>query len=87
MDFDEQLRRYFGTSDMAAVPPAAREAGIEHMRVDLGLAAQPAQRFVLWALLYTLGEAPDLDAAFKDEAEREAARNLMNLLGAAEQDE
>ncbi len=26
MDFDEQLRRYFGTSDLAAVPPAAREA-------------------------------------------------------------
>ncbi|ARU15475.1 hypothetical protein [Croceicoccus marinus] len=87
MDFDEQLRRYFGTSDMAAVPPAAREAGIEHMRVDLGLAAQPAQRFVLWALLHTLGSAPDLDVAFKDESEREAARNLMDLLGAADREE
>lgn len=87
MDFDEQLRRYFGTSDMAAVPPAAREAGIEHMRVDLGLASEPAQRFVLWALLYTLGSAPDLEVSFKDESEREAARNLMDLLGAAEQGE
>ncbi len=85
MDFDEQLRRYFGTPDLAQVPPSAREAGIEHMRVDLGLAAEPAQRFVLWALLYTLGSAPDLDVAFKDESEREAARNLMDLLGAAEQ--
>lgn len=86
MDFDEQLRRYFGTADLASVPPSAREAGIEHMRVDLGLATQPSERFVLWALLYTLGEAPDLDVAFKDEGEREAARNLMDLLGAAGQD-
>ena len=83
MDFDEQLRRYFGTADLASVPPAGREAGLEHMRVDLGLAADPAQRFVLWALLYTMGEAPDLDVAFKDESEREAARNLMDLLDAA----
>lgn len=82
MDFDEQLRRYFGTSDLATVPPSAREAGIEHMRVDLGLAGEPPQRFALWALLYTLGAAPDLDVAFKDEGEREAARNLMDMLDA-----
>jgi len=29
-----------------------------------------------------LGDAPDLEA-FKDEADREAARNLMDLLAAA----
>lgn len=83
MDFDEQLRRYFGTSELATVPPSAREAGVEKMRVDLGLAKEPPQRFVLWALLYTLGAAPDLDVAFKDEGERDAARNLMDMLDAA----
>ena len=87
MDFDEQLRRYFGTADLASVPSAGREAGLEHMRVDLGLATDPAQRFVLWALLYTMGQAPDLDVAFKDEGERKAARNLMDLLDAAGQRE
>jgi len=30
-----------------------------------------------------LGQAPDLDVAFKDEADREAARNLMDLLAAS----
>ena len=42
--------------------------------------ADPWQLFALWALLYTLGSAPDLDVAFKDEAEREAARNFMDLM-------
>ncbi len=83
MDFDEQLRLYFGTSDMSAVAPSAREAGIEKMRVDLGLARQAPQRFAIWALLHVLGEAPDLDIAFEDENEREAARNLMDMLDAA----
>jgi hypothetical protein len=30
-----------------------------------------------------LGSAPDLDAAFKDEADREAARNFMDLIQGA----
>jgi hypothetical protein len=37
-------------------------------------------------LLYVLGQAPDLDVAFKDEADREAARNLMDLLAATGDD-
>ena len=36
----------------------------------------------LWALLHSLGSAPDLDVAFKDEADREAARNFMDLIRA-----
>ena len=80
MDFDDQLRRYFGTADLAAVPPPALAAGAERMRVDLGLERDRGRRFALWALLHTLGEAPDLDVAFKDEADREAARNLMDLM-------
>lgn len=83
MNFDDQIRRYFGTSDLASVPPEALAAGIEHMNVDLGLSTDRGERFALWALLHTLGAAPDLDVVFKDEAEREAARNFMDLIQGA----
>jgi hypothetical protein len=80
MDLDEIVRRYFGTSDLASVPPAAFAAGIEHIKVDLGLATDSGERFALWALLHMLGSAPDLDVTFKSEADREAARNFMDLV-------
>lgn len=80
MNFEDQIHRYFGTSDLAAVPPEALSAGIEHMQVDLGLTRDRGERFALWALLHTLGSAPDLDAAFASEADREAARSFMDLL-------
>ena len=57
-----------------------QEAGIDRLRVDLGLEKDRDRRFALWSLLHVLGQAPDLDVAFKDEADREAARNLMDLL-------
>jgi hypothetical protein len=79
MDYDDQLRRYFGTADLSSLPPAALEAGIERMRVDLGLETDRRARFALWVLLHMLGAAPDLDVAFKDEADREAARDFMDL--------
>jgi hypothetical protein len=80
MDFDDQLRRYFGTSDLGAVTPDALAAGSERIRVDLGLEKDRSRRFALWALLHILGSAPDLDIAFADEADREAARNFMDML-------
>jgi hypothetical protein len=76
MNLDDQIRRYFGTSNLAEVPPEALAAGIEHMKVDLGLTQDRGERFALC----TLGSAPDLDVVFKSEADREAARNLMDLL-------
>lgn len=79
MNLDDQIRRYFGTSDLAAVPPEALAAGIEHMKVDLGLTKDRGERFALWALLHTLGSAPNLDAVFESEADRHAARNFMDL--------
>ena len=79
MDLDDQLRRYFGTADFSAIPPAALEAGVERMKVDLGLETDRGNRFALWALLHMLGAAPDLDAAFKDERDRDAARTFMDL--------
>ena len=79
MDLDDQLRDYFGTADLASVPPQALAAGLERMRVDLGLEKDRGRRFALWALMHMLGEAPDLDVAFKDPTDREAARNFMDL--------
>ena len=70
MNFDDQLRRYFGTTDLDRVPAEALGAGIEHMLVDLGLERDRGRRFALWALLHMLGSAPDLDIAFTDEADR-----------------
>ena len=86
MDFDDQLRRYFGTVDFAAVAPEALAAGIERMQVDLGLERDRSRRFALWALLHMLGAAPDLDVAFKDEQDREAARNFMDLAERSDED-
>jgi hypothetical protein len=83
MNLDDQFRRYFGTSDIASVPPDALDAGIEHMQVDLGLTKDRGERFALWALLHTLGSAPDLDVVFETEADREAARNFMDLIQGA----
>ena len=55
------------------------DAGVERMRVDLGLETDRGRRFALWALMHMLGAAPDLDVAFADERDREAARNFMDL--------
>jgi hypothetical protein len=81
MDFDDQMRRYFGTIDLASLSPEALAAGIDRMQVEFGLEKDRGRRFALWALMHMLGAAPDLDVAFKDEEDREAARNLMDLAG------
>jgi hypothetical protein len=86
MDFNDQLQRYFGTTDLAAITPAALEGGIEHMSVDLGLEQDRGRRFALWTVMHMLGSAPDLDVAFKDEADRSAARNFMDLIDRAQRD-
>ncbi|MCX7285876.1 MAG: hypothetical protein NTX28_17875 [Novosphingobium sp.] len=83
MDFDDQLRRYFGTDDLTAAPPSAIDAGVERMLVDFGLEKDRARRFGLWSLLFMLGRAPDLDVAFKDPADRDAARDFMDLIDRA----
>jgi len=83
MLLDDQLRHYFGTDDIAAIPPAALAAGTERLRVEFGLQKDRGRRFAMWALLHMLDAAPDLDVAFKDEADRDAARSFMEL---AEQD-
>jgi hypothetical protein len=79
MHFDDQLQRYFGTTEIDSLPPSVVEAGMERMRVDLGLEQDRGRRFALWSLLFLLGDAPDLDVAFKDAADRDAARTFMEL--------
>jgi hypothetical protein len=61
-----------------------REAGVDKLLVDLGLETDRSRRFALWSLLYMLGRAPELDATFDQEADLEAARNLMDLLAKTE---
>lgn len=85
MDFDDLLRRYFGTSDITSLNAEALAAGIERCQVDLGLEKDRGKRFALWALLYMLGSAPDLDVCFKNEDDRNAARDFMALTEAAGQ--
>ena len=84
MDIGDQFHRYFGTANIEAVTPDGLQAGLERMRVDLGLEKDRARRFALWSLLYTLGASPDLDVAFKDPADRDAARDLMDLMDRAQ---
>lgn len=86
MNLDDQLQEYFGTRDLENVPPAALEAGIERIQVDLGLERDRGRRFALWALLHMLGAAPDLDVAFKDPADRDAARSFMEMVEAKQGD-
>ena len=84
MDMHDMLQRYFGTSDLSVVEPAAIPAGTERMLVDFGLEQDRGRKFALWSLLFMLDSAPDLDVAFENEADREAARNLMDMLAASE---
>ncbi|WP_375390487.1 hypothetical protein [uncultured Sphingomonas sp.] len=80
MDFDQLLVRFFGTDDIADLAPAQLADGLDLLRVQFGLERDGARRFALWCLAYMLGAAPDLDVAFKDEADREAARNFMDAV-------
>ena len=86
MQLDDLLQRYFATTDLSGVAPDAFAAGIEHCRVDFGLEKDRGKRFALWSFLHMFGSAPDLDVAFENEEDREAARNFMDLLAASEGD-
>lgn len=87
MDLDQLLVRFFGTDDLAALPPLALAAGLDRLRLQFGLERDGGRRFALWCLLYMLGCAPDLDVAFEDEADREAARDFMDTAERAMRDD
>ncbi len=86
MDFDEQLRRHFGTADLDTLSPEAIQSGIEKMLVEFGLEKDRGRRFAMWTLLHMLGAAPDLDVAFKEAEDRGAARDFMDMLDQADED-
>lgn len=86
MHFEDQLLRYFGSTELDAIPPAALASGLERMRVDFGLETDRSRRFALWSLMHILGGAPDLDIAFADPADRDAARNFMDLMAGTDDD-
>ena len=87
MNLDDQLRRYFGTTDLQAITDDALNAGVDRMQVDLGLETDRGRRFALWALLQMLGAAPDLDVAFPNAADRDSARNFLDLADRAADEE
>lgn len=83
MDFDDQLRRFFGTDELDSLTPAALAGGVEQMLVQFGLEKDKGRRFAMWTILAMLGKAPDLEVVFKDPEDRDAARNFMDLMDRA----
>ncbi len=79
MTFEDQLERYFGTRNPAGIAPQAVDAAIERMQVDLGLATVPGERFAIWCMLFMFGQAPDIDQTFEDRAERDLARDFIEM--------
>lgn len=79
MDLDDQIRRYFATSDLENVTQTALGAGVERMLVDFGMEKDRGRRFALWTLLFMFGAAPDLDVAFDNEDDRNSARDFMEM--------
>ncbi|WP_174296643.1 hypothetical protein [Sphingomonas bacterium] len=80
MDFDQLLVRFFGTDDIASLAPEQLAMGIERLRLQFGLERDGGRRFALWCLAYMLGAAPDLDVAFSDGDDRDAARDFMETI-------
>jgi hypothetical protein len=79
MDLDQLFMTFFGTTDLSELEPAEVASGIERLRLEFGMEKDEGRRFALWCFMYMLGVAPDLDVAFKDEADREAARDFMDM--------
>lgn len=77
MDFDQLLVGFFGTDDLSTLAPEAVATGVDRLRLQFGLERDSGRRFALWCLMFMLGIAPDLDVAFKDPEDRDAARDFM----------
>lgn len=81
MDFDRLLIHFFGTDAIADLPPERLAEGVEALRLQLGMERDGGRKFALWCLAYMLGAAPDLGTVFKDDADRDAARDFMDAVG------
>ena len=80
MDMNDTLCRYFGTADLTEAGVGALAAGTEKMLVDIGLETDSGKRFALWCVLFMLDAAPDLEETFADAVDRNAARDMMDML-------
>ena len=80
MNLEDLLQRYFATIELEELNVDALAAGTEKILVDFGLERDRGKRFALWCLLYLLGASPDLEIAFAEERDRDAARNFMDML-------
>ena len=85
MQLDDLLSRYFYDTDVSSVTPDTLATGIERCLVDLGLEQDRGKHWPM-GLAHMLGSAPDLEVAFEDDDDREAARNFMDLLARGEGD-
>jgi hypothetical protein len=83
MQFDDQLRRFVGTEDLADVSRDALASGIERMQVEFGLETDRGRKFAIWSILFILGAAPDLEDAFEEHGDRDAARTFMDMFDKA----
>lgn len=84
MDLDALLHHYFGTTAIETLDDPAIELGIERLGTAFWTEREPGRRFALWALLHSLGEAPDPVTAFKDQRERDAAIDWIRAAERAE---
>ncbi|WP_294298687.1 hypothetical protein [uncultured Sphingomonas sp.] len=87
MDFDSLLVRFFSTTEIQDLPPEQVAAGVDRLRLQFGLEKDSGRRFALWCLMFMLGIAPDIDDAFDDPEDREAARDFMDAAEAEMDDE
>lgn len=79
MDFDRLLAQFFGTTEIDTLNADQLLAGTQRLRLQFGLERDGDRRFALWSLMYMLGVAPDPETAFKDEEDREAARDFIDM--------
>ena len=87
MDFDQLLVGFFGTDAIDELAPEQLANGIDRLLLQFGLERDGGRRFALWCLAYMLGVAPDLDIAFKDAGDRDAARDFMDTIDRAAEDD
>lgn len=85
LDLDALLHHYFGTTEIETLDDAAIELGVERLGTAFWTEREPGRRFALWALLHSLGDAPDPETAFKTPRERDAAHAYARAAYRAEQ--
>ncbi len=87
MDVDHLLVGFIGTTELAELSPNQLASGVDRLRLQFGLERDCSRRFALWCLVYMFGVASDLDMAFKDEEDREAARDFMDSIDRENEDQ